>query len=70
MIFFGPDIYMRYKFRKNPILFTVQESRGCPQVQGIKGEAVPPLAGLRILDNDGDGASSAFAQSRSYYKEF
>jgi len=35
-----------------------------PQIQGIKGEAVPLAAGLRTLDNEGDGESSAFLKGK------
>jgi len=44
-----------------------------PQIQGGKGEAVPPLAGLRTLDNAEDRVSSAFLkgkQNRDKITEF
>jgi hypothetical protein len=34
------------------------------KVRDIKGEAFPPLAGLRALDNKGDGVSSAFPKGK------
>ena len=40
-----------------------RESR-MPQIQSVKGEAVPPLAGLRTLDNAEGGVSSAFPQGK------
>ena len=35
-----------------------------PQIRGIKDEVVPPLAGLRVLDNKEDGVSSAFLKGK------
>jgi hypothetical protein len=34
------------------------------QIRGIKGEAVPPLAGRQGIDNKGDIVSSTFPQGK------
>ena len=35
-----------------------------PQIQGIKGEAVPISSGLRTLDNEEDGVLSSFPKGK------
>ncbi len=45
-------------------LTLIARKSGMPQIHGGTGEAVPLKAGLRALDNEGDGLSSAFAKGK------
>jgi hypothetical protein len=47
---------------------SIERKSGMPHIRDIKGEAVPLTAGLRALDNKGDGILSAFRKVNKMMK--
>jgi hypothetical protein len=51
------------------LLTSMERKPRMPHIRGIKGEAVPPLAGLQALDNKGDGVLLAFPKGKQKREE-